>query len=691
MTQFSIDPRGYYLPGGESALAYPLPGLGVGDLLTLCEAAKARGGVAEAIEIYEAWLTFNSDSPQIYAVYFNLGVAYGEVGKPLASIRAFGDSVRAKPDFLQARLNWGRALENVGRPQDALAAWRGGLDKVAHITGDAVEHKSLLLTQSARLLEAFCDDAGAEARLAEVIDIDPRHEAAMRQWVGARTRRCQWPAVVGSARASVKDRLATLWPLTVAILSDDPMFQLARAYQHARKEYAPAGAEILKQIGEARPAREARNRRLKIGYVSSDFREHAVGFAMTQVFETHDRAKFEVFAYYCGIAREDPIRSRITAAAEHWLDFSAMSDEQAALQIASDGIDILVDLNGYTKFARTRVFSLRPAPVQVNWFGFPSTMGTPYHHYLIADPVIIPKGDEIYYSEEVLRLPCYQPNDRKRAIAAEAPKRSDFGLPDDAFVYCSFNGPQKLSERVYNVWLDILKASPNSVLWLLDAAQDTNAQLIRYAVDHGVAAERIIIAPKLGNPEHLARYPLADLFLDSFPYGAHTTASDALWMGVPVLTQRGRGFAARVCASVVTAAGAPELACADEAEYRGKAILLAQNRGALQSIQMKLKAARDASILFDSEKLVRGLESLYVEMARREAQGRTPTPDLANLDVYHEIALGFDFEAVNAMSNEAYLAAYREALETAHRRYPLPPDARLRLPAPVKPKRRAAG
>ncbi|MGO9741818.1 MAG: glycosyl transferase [Roseiarcus sp.] len=689
MTEFRIDPRGYYLPGGESALAYSLPGLGAGDLITLCEAAKARGAVAEAIEIYEAWLAFNGDSAQVYAAYFNLGVAYNGIGKPLAAIRAFGDSVKAKPDFLQGRLNWGRALENVGRSQEALAVWRDGLDRVTHVTGDAAEQKSLLLIQSARLLEACCEDAGVEKRLEEAIELDPRHEAATRQWIGVRSRRCQWPAVVGSARASAKDRLAMLWPLTLATLSDDPMFQLARAYQHARKEFQPPSPEILDEARHARPTKETRKRRLRIGYVSSDFREHAVGLAMTQVFETHDREKFEVFAYYCGIARDDGIRRRIVAAVEHWVDITAMSDEDAALGIARDGIDILVDLNGYTKFARTRIFALRPAPVQVNWFGYPATMGTPYHHYLIADPVIVPSGDEMFFSEEVLRLPCYQPNDSKRVVAETKPTRADCGLPEDAFVYCSFNATQKLTQRMFDSWLTILASAPGSVLWMLKSADDVHARLHQYAAQRGVAPERIIWADKRPNPEHLARYPLADLFLDSFPYGAHTTASDALWMGVPVLTLQGRSFASRVCASLLSAAGVPELIAASESEYRIKALALYHNRRELAAIKERLKAARDNSVLFDIVRLVRGLEDLYVEMAKRESRGRTPRPDLANLDAYHEIGLQFEPDAINGMSREAYFEAYRAALDALDQNYPLAPDARLRR-AESRPRIRAA-
>jgi predicted O-linked N-acetylglucosamine transferase (SPINDLY family) len=689
MTQSIIDPRGFYFPQGAQQ-GYNLSQLSLAELISFADAARAKGEIAEAIELYECWLALNGDSPQAFAAYFNMGAVLGAAGKPLQAIRAYRECVRIKPDFLQARLNLGRALENAGRAVEAYEQWRVGFESLPQVNGEAIGNKCLLLIQGARLLEHHVDDAGTEKLLEHVIDIDPHYDEATRQWIGVRTRLCRWPAIVGSARASVREKLATIWPLSLATLSDDPMFQLARAYRHARNEFAPPSPAAMKAIKEAR-ATAARKRRLKIGYVSSDFREHAVGLAMTQVFEKHDKSKVEVFAYYCGIDRDDPIRRRIVAAAEHWVDINPMSDEDAALQIARDGVDILVDLNGYTKFARTRLFSFRPAPVQVNWFGYPATMGTPYHHYIIADAGIIPEGDEIFYSEEVARLPCYQPNDRLREVAKTTPKRSDFGLPDDAFVYCSFNSTHKLTQRMFDSWLMILASTPGSVLWLLKASEDANARLRTYAAEHGLAPERIVFAEKVANPEHLARYPLADVFLDSFPYGAHTTASDALWMGVPVLTLQGRSFAARVCASLLTSAGVPELAAANEIEYRVKAVVLYHNRGELEALKQRLKAARENSPLFDIDRLVGALEGLYLEMAKREAKGRTPRPDLTNLEFYHEIALDFDLDAVNAMSRDAYFEAYRLALETADARYPLAPDSRLWRREPPDALLRATG
>ncbi len=366
---------------------------------------------------------------------------------------------------------------------------------------------------------------------------------------------------------------------------------------------------------------------------------------MTDVLETHDRQQFEIFAYYCGIARTDPTQARIKSCVDSWLDIRSMSDQQAAAKIAEDGIDILVDLNGYTKDARTKIFALRPAPVIVNWFGFPGTMGTPYHHYLIADPFIVPEDSELYFSERVVRLPCYQPNDRKRPVSARAPARKDERLPEDAFVYCCLNGMQKITPAVFQSWLRILSEVEGSVLWLLTGAGRTNTRLRQLAEQQGIASDRLIFAEKKPNPEHLARYPLADLFLDTFPYGAHTTAADALWMGVPVLTVPGRGFASRVCGSVVSAAGMSELVCDDAEAYVARAIELGRDRAKLAAAKRKLAAGRDTCLLFDTPRLTRHLEDLYRGMWADYQAGTLPAPQLANLDVYCDAGAELNLES----------------------------------------------
>jgi predicted O-linked N-acetylglucosamine transferase (SPINDLY family) len=623
-----------------------------------------------AAELYKAWIAFNSDHELLHAVYFNYGVTLNDLGDRVGAINAFRTSIRIKPEFEPPYINLGRALEDTGQTGAGVAEWMKLINKLGGVTGDTVHHKLTAMHQSARVLEGMGSDATAEEVLRQSLEIDRRQPEALQHFVSLRQRQCKWPVIQESDRVKRRDLLSGISTLSLANLCDDPMFQLAKAYDYARH-----------QIGRPKPARThtqpGAGRRLRIGYVSSDLRDHAVGFAMTDVIELHDRQNFEIFAYYCGINRPDGTQARIKANVEHWVDITMMTDDQAAAQIVADGIDILVDLNGYTKDARTKVFARQPAPVQVNWFGYPNTMGTPYHHYIIADEVVLPPENEIYFSEKVVRLPCYQPNDRKRQIAEQRPTRQQVGLPENAFVFCSLNGMQKTTPRAYERWLTIISRVPGSVLWLLTSTAETDERLRKYAADRGVDPSRIIFADKMPNAAHLARYPLADLFLDNFPYGAHTTASDSMWMGVPILTLSGRSFAARVSSSLVHAAGIGEMHCKTEQEFIERAVEFGNDPAKLAPIKAKLIAGRDTCLLFDTPNLVRHLEDLYRHMWADLIRGAVPVPDMRNLDVYHEIGLGLDIENIEMLGNDAYVALYREKLAEWNEVYPLAPDSRL--------------
>ena len=398
---------------------------------------------------------------------------------------------------------------------------------------------------------------------------------------------------------------------------------------------------------------------------------------MTDLVETHDRAHFEIHAYYCGISRTDSTQARIKSSVDHWLDINGLSDEQAARRIADDKIDILVDLNGYTKDARTKVFALRPAPINVNWFGYPGSMGSPYHHYIIADPHIIPAEHEIYYSEKVMRLPCYQPNDRKRVVANVRPARVDERLPDHAVVFCCLNGMQKITRRMFEAWMIVLRQVPGSVLWLLTGTEETNARLQQMAEQCGISRDRLVFAEKKANPEHVARYALADIFLDTFPYGAHTTAADAMWMGVPVLTVPGRTFASRVCASLVRAAGMGDLVCSTTEVYVARAMELGRNPDLVAGMKRRMIAVRDSCLLFDTPQLVRHLEDLYRQMREDFKRGTLPCPDQANMDVYYDIGLELNLEGLEGVTDDVYRARYDEKLAIWGRVSPLMPDRRL--------------
>jgi predicted O-linked N-acetylglucosamine transferase (SPINDLY family) len=412
---------------------------------------------------------------------------------------------------------------------------------------------------------------------------------------------------------SRRQMLNAISPMALAALSDDPMFQLAKAWRY-NQTFVGRPDTMLERRPCARKI--GTGQRLRIGYLSSDLREHAVGFALSEVLELHDKTQVEIFAYYCGEARvNDPVQTRMRAAVDAWRDIAMMSDLEAAILIADDGIDILIDVNGYTKHARTKVVAHRPAPVIVNFCGYPGTMGSPYHHYIIADAEIIPPENEIFYSERVLRIPCNQPIDRKRPIAEERPSRAECGLPDDAFVFASFNGMQKVTPPCFQRWMTILSQVEGSVLWLLQDDPQTAHNLRREAVARGVDAQRLVFAQRLRTDEHLARHRVADLFLDTLPYNAHTTASDALWMGTPMVTRMGRTYISRMAASLLTAVGLPDLVTDSLAGYEKLAVDLGRQPMRVASYKRYLAEHGRTSPLFDLPRMVRDIEREFERLA----------------------------------------------------------------------------
>ncbi|MDX2224629.1 MAG: glycosyl transferase, partial [Rhodospirillaceae bacterium] len=535
------------------------------------------------------------------------------------------------------------------------------------------------------VLEQVFIDEKAEEALRFGLDIKPDQLDVIQHWISLRQRQCKWPAIAPWPGLSKEQLLRGISALSLAAHTDDPLLQLANAHHYNVNAVGRPSRSFADMHARRRlTLSKSRGARLKIGYLSSDLREHAVGFLTPQVYELHDRAKVEVFLYYCNTLPEDAMQRRIRSAGDHWCDIAGMTDEQAAERIVADGIDILVDLNGYTNGARTKMLSMRPAPVIVNWLGYPGTMASPYHDYLVADGFIIPESHEIYYSEKVLRLPCYQPNDRQRVIADSRPTRPDAKLPEDAVVFCCFNGVHKITPFTWRRWMSILRQVPKGVLWLLEGVETTNARLKQLMADHGIAPERLVFAPKMTNANHLARYPLADLFLDTSPYGAHTTSSDALWLGVPVLTLVGRSFASRVCGSLVTAAGLPELVVRDPGAYVAMAVDLGNHPDKLKALRVKLAAQRETCVLFDMKLLVARLEDLYAQMWSDFEAGTIPRPNLANLDIYNEIGIALDDPNIELLAVGDYQDRYRQKLIEFDNFSPLPPDARLWPPSQVR-------
>jgi predicted O-linked N-acetylglucosamine transferase (SPINDLY family) len=648
--------------------------LGVAPLLECAEKLKALGQPQRAAEVYKAWIAYNSDNPILHAIYFNYGMSLSDIGDKIGAINALRESIRLKPDFYRSYINLGRLFEDQGQAGRAVSQWLTLTDNLAVVNADSVVHKITALKQMGRVLESNSRDSAAEDALKQSLDIAGDQPEVIQHWIALRQRQCKWPVLVPSEFITKAKLTVGISPLSLANYADDPLFQLANAYQYNKKSIGiPKATRPFRHQVPATP----RTEKLRIGYVSSDLRQHAVGFSMTDVIETHDRNHFEIFAYYCGVPWTDNTQERIKKSTDHWNDINGISDEQAAQRIHEDRIDILIDLNGYTKDARTKVFSLRPAPINVNWFGFPGTMGSPYHHYIIADEFIIPHETEMFYSEKVLRLPCYQPNDRKRVISANPINRADEGLPENAIVYCCLNGMQKLTPQTFSRWMTILKSVENSVLWLLSGTAETNERLRDAARAQGVAGERLIFAQKKPNPEHVARYQLADLFLDNMPYGAHTTAADSIWMGVPILTLIGRSFASRVCGSLLKAADLADMICTKPEDYVARAIELGRDHNKLAAIRQRLVKGRDSCLLFDTPLLVRHLEDLFRQMWKDFENGSLPQPNLSNLDIYHEIGIELELDQMELQNEEAYRRLYVERLAARHDFYPVAADKRF--------------
>jgi len=365
--------------------------------------------------------------------------------------------------------------------------------------------------------------------------------------------------------------------------------------------------------------------RIRVGYVSADFRDHATSYLTAGLYEKHDRNRFEIIAVDAGYDDNSPLRMRLESAFDKFIDIADLSDVAAAEEILTAEIDILVNLNGYFGNARPGLFSLRPAPIQVNYLGFPGTLGAHHTDYILADRVVIPESERCFYTEHVVYLPdTYQVNDSDRPIAEAIPTRRECNLPDDAFVFCNFNQGYKFTPRMFDSWMRILKAIPGSVLWLLQGIPTLERNLRQHALRQGISAERLIFAPRTEPDRHLSRLRVADLFLDSLPYNAHTTASDTLWAGVPILTCRGTTFPGRVAASLLHAIQMPELIADSLEDYESRAIAIAHDAGCIRELKEKLSMNRGISPLFDTRRFCRHIESAYQTMWRKWQSGKKP-------------------------------------------------------------------
>ncbi|HVI51610.1 MAG TPA: hypothetical protein VM661_10400 [Candidatus Sulfotelmatobacter sp.] len=650
--------------------------LSVSELIAIADTLAAQGQQQAVSELYKVWLSCNSDHPLVYAVRFNQGVVLGNLEDLEGARQVLTEAVKGNPDFYPPYINLGRILERMGARGDAVQTWYELVNRLSAINNENINFKNSALKQIGRVLEGGNIDEKAEEALKFALDLNADQRDVIQHWCSLRQRQCKWPVMSGWGEVTRERLLNGISPLSLAAYTDDPLYQLGNAALYNAYE---AGKYFPTLIDGHSPEVRGRrgSRRLRVGYLSSDLREHAIGYLTQELFEVHDPAAVDVYLYYCGHQVNDVVHDRIKNCGKPWFNVTGLTDEQAAQKIMDDGIDILIDVNGYTHSARTKMLGMRPAPIVVNWLGYPGTMGSPYHHYIIADNYIIPPDSEMYYTEKVVRLPCYQPNDRKRVVHPLTSTRKDVGLPEKGTVFCCFNGVHKITSFHWVRWMSILKSVPGSVLWLLQGPEESNERLRQLAAQHGVAPERIVFAQKLRNPDHLARYQHADLFLDTTPYGAHTTASDAMWMGIPVLTLEGRGFASRVCGSLVTSAGMADMICPDSDAYIAKAIELGNNPKALSELKARMRANRDTCVLFDTTLLARSMEQLFEDMWADLESGNLPRPDLRNMSVYNDIGVLLDDNDVEMNSVKDYHERYLKVLQERHAYATIPYDNRL--------------
>jgi predicted O-linked N-acetylglucosamine transferase (SPINDLY family) len=416
---------------------------------------------------------------------------------------------------------------------------------------------------------------------------------------------------------------AAVNPFIFLSLETTPRQQFLCARRFATEHVDTAAAKL-----PAVPARCITDGRITVGYLSADFQEHATAHLTAALFALHDRTRFRVIAYSYGADDGSPMRRRLVRTFDQFVDLISASHAEAAARIRADGVDILVDLKGYTRDARPQIAASRPAPVQVSYLGYPGTMGTDAIDYVLADAFVLPADQQSHYSEKIVHLPgSYQANDCRRPIAAHVPTRGECGLPESGFVFCCFNSSEKITPRIFDVWIRLLAAVPGSVLWLLASSPQAVENLSREAEARLTgAATRLVFAPTLPNPDHLSRFALAGLFLDTLPYNAHTLAADALWAGCPVLTCACGAFPSRVAGSLLRAAGLPELVTESLADYEALALRLAADPAGLEVLRERLRSTRLTVPLFDSMRFTRQIEAAFEIMWHRYLDREPPRP-----------------------------------------------------------------
>lgn len=582
----------------------------------------------EALAIYDACLALEPEAPLVLANRANL---LNDLKRWPQALASADRALAVQPELTTAHNARGNALMGLGRFAEALMAFDRAGDAGLMNAGRAclaLDRPAEALAWADRAARAAPDAArppmvrahalGALGRWGEAVEAydaafarrpDEPFLAGYR--LHARMRACRWDGF-DAAVADLAGRItggepaSAPFPLVAAPVGPDVQRRCAEAYM--------AATSAAVRVRTPPPPSD----RIRLGYFSADFHDHATGRLLAEVVESHDRSRFEVTAFSFGPDTGDALQTRLKAGFDRFYDVRRMGDADVAAMARGLGVDIAVDLKGHTAGSRPEIFAHGAAPVQVSYLGYPMTLGATFMDWIVADPVLVRPGEERFYAERVARLPaCYQPNDRTRRPGPPT-RRVDHGLHEDALVLASFNASYKITPEVFGLWMRLLAETPQAVLWLLQDDRDAARNLGREARARGVDPARLVFAPAARPAEHLERLAHADLFLDTWPCSAHTTASDALWAGLPLLTREGDTFAGRVAASVLRASGLPELVAVDADDYLDRARRLAADPAALRAIRRRVAAAREASPVFDTPTYVAALEALYARMLGRE-------------------------------------------------------------------------
>ncbi len=571
-------------------------------------ALLAAGRPTPALASFDHVLAAAGDAATPPELHLARGLALFELQRLDDALAALDRALQQDERLVDAWTNRGNVLRALGRRDEALAAH----DRAAALTP---EEAGVAFNRGNVLLELKRYDEAAAA-YARALALDPSYPFAAGKRLHAQAMACDWrhwDEHVADVRRGLVAGQPVVDPFAWAGVATSPQ-ELRRCAELMATQQFPERARVTPRAGaDDGPPRDGR---LRIGYLCGEFRHQATTILAIGLWEAHDRGRVALVAFDSGWDDGSTLRRRVEAAFDEVVPIAHLDDDAAARAVADRGIDILVNLNGWFGLARTGVFARRPAPVQVNWLGFPGTVGAPYLDVLVADAQVIPPGEEGAYTERVVRLPrSYQPNDPRRAIDASPTSRADWGLPDDAVVFCCFNNTYKILPATFAAWMRLLQAVPGAVLWLLHDTDVAVGNLRAAATAAGVDPARLVFAPRIRPDRHLARHACADLFLDTLPYNAHTTASDALWAGLPVLSCRGSTFAGRVGASLLQAVGlADELLVEDMDAYEARALALARDPARRARLREALRAGRGTAPLWDAAGFARDLEAAFLQM-----------------------------------------------------------------------------